>query len=63
MRDEERGLVSVHLAAELDLVKVSEHLAGRGVYLRRLERHDPTLEQVFMKLTAEVGGGEKPGHG
>ncbi len=50
-RDEERDLVSVRLASELDLAKVSEHLSGRGVHLRRLERHAPTLEQVFMKLT------------
>jgi ABC-2 type transport system ATP-binding protein len=49
--DEERKLVVVKLAADLDLAKLSGHLAGRGVHLRHFVRHEPTLEQVFMKLT------------
>ncbi len=43
--------ISVHLATEIDLADLSGHLSGRGVHLRKMERREPTLEQVFMKLT------------
>jgi ABC-2 type transport system ATP-binding protein len=43
--------VRVTLASPLDLADISGHLHGRGLSLRYLERQEPTLEQVFMKLT------------
>jgi ABC-2 type transport system ATP-binding protein len=49
--DAEGAQVVVRLAAELDLAKISSHLGERGIWLRHLERHEPTLEQVFVKLT------------
>ena len=35
----------------MDLAAISSHLYSRELGLRYLERQDPTLEQVFMKLT------------
>jgi ABC-2 type transport system ATP-binding protein len=40
-----------NLAGEVDLAGISEHLAGRGIWLRHLHRRAQTLEQVFMRLT------------
>jgi ABC-2 type transport system ATP-binding protein len=48
--EEERG-VRLRLAAPLDLAELSALLGSRGVHLRHLERREPSLEQVFMKLT------------
>jgi ABC-2 type transport system ATP-binding protein len=43
--------VRVELAGPVDLAEIAAHLGNRGVWLRHLERLEPTLEQVFMKLT------------
>lgn len=48
---EDASLVRITLASPLDLAQLSEHLHTRGLHLRHLERREPTLEQVFMKLT------------
>ena len=45
------GEVRVVLRESIDLADLSGHLAQRGLNLRHMERKDPTLEQVFMKLT------------
>ena len=49
--DEEHGRLVVRLSSGLDLAKVSEHLGSRGIWIRHLERQDPSLEEVFMTLT------------
>ena len=43
--------VELSVSADLDLAAVTEHLAGRGIFVRSLERRDPSLEDVFMTLT------------
>lgn len=45
------GLIEVTLAHEVDPAEIAAHLAQRDLYLRHLERVQPTLEQVFMQLT------------
>lgn len=47
----ELGFVRVEAPASVDLADVATLLLQRGLALRHLERCDPTLEQVFMKLT------------
>jgi ABC-2 type transport system ATP-binding protein len=49
--DAEENAVKLRLSSPLDLAEVSALLAGRGVHLRHMEKREPTLEQVFMKLT------------
>ncbi|MBT3217738.1 MAG: ABC transporter ATP-binding protein [Proteobacteria bacterium] len=49
--DEETGFVVLKLEEDVDLAQVSTHLHSREVFVRYLERQDPTLEEVFMKLT------------
>lgn len=49
--DEEANHVLVHVDPNVDLGAVSEHLHNRDIRLRYLERQDPSLEEVFMKLT------------
>ncbi|MBN2801186.1 MAG: ABC transporter ATP-binding protein [Deltaproteobacteria bacterium] len=49
--DQAEDEVVVRLRDEVDVADLSAHLAGRGLFLRRLEREQPTLEQVFMHLT------------
>ena len=49
--DEEAGHVVVQLKEAVDLAALSSHLHGRELNLRYLEQQDPSLEQVFMKLT------------
>ena len=49
--DEEKGYMVVTLADSIDLAQVSGLLYKRDIGLRYMERQDPTLEQVFMKLT------------
>jgi ABC-2 type transport system ATP-binding protein len=55
--DEEGRWVRLTLTPGVDLAEISAHLHGRGLWLRYLERHDPTLEQVFMRLTHGLGQG------
>ncbi|MEO0601119.1 MAG: DUF4162 domain-containing protein, partial [Myxococcota bacterium] len=43
--------VELTVSHELDLAAITEHLAGRGIFVRHLERRDPSLEDVFMTLT------------
>ena len=43
--------IKVTLTGPLDLAELSAHLHGRGLSLRYLHRQEPSLEQVFMKLT------------
>jgi ABC-2 type transport system ATP-binding protein len=50
--DEVRKMIVLHLRESCDLVILSNHLANRSIGLRYLERQDPTLEDVFLKLTA-----------
>ena len=49
--DEEAGWIVVSVAPGMDLAKLTEHLGTRSIWTRYIERQDPTLEQVFMKLT------------
>lgn len=49
--DEERRMVKVKLASPLDLADIAGHLHAREVHLRFLSQREPTLEEVFMKLT------------
>ena len=48
---EDKKLVVIQLKHAMDLADLSSHLSGRGIHIRHLERREPTLEQVFMKLT------------
>jgi len=48
--DEEEG-VKARLMLGTDLAAVASHLVGRGLGLRHLERREPSLEELFMKLT------------
>jgi ABC-2 type transport system ATP-binding protein len=48
---EDKKLVVIQLKHAMDLADLSAHLSGRGIHIRHLERREPTLEQVFMKLT------------
>jgi ABC-2 type transport system ATP-binding protein len=49
--EEDTHRVKVTLHGPLDLAELSGHLFARGLGLRHLQRQEPTLEQVFMKLT------------
>jgi ABC-2 type transport system ATP-binding protein len=49
--DEARKMVIVRLTQQCDLSLLSHHLISRSIGLRYLERQDPTLEDVFLKLT------------
>ena len=49
--DEERRMLICELDPGADLGDLSEHLHNRDIRVRYLERQDPTLEDVFMKLT------------
>lgn len=48
---EDDGSVRVRVSADLDLAALTERLGARGIWVRHLERRDPTLEEVFMALT------------
>ena len=50
-REDEDDEVELSVVADLDLAVITEHLAGRGIFVRHLERRDPSLEDVFMTLT------------
>jgi ABC-2 type transport system ATP-binding protein len=47
----EDGGVELRVARDLDLAAVSERLGSRGIWVRHLERRDPSLEEVFLALT------------
>ena len=47
----DQKLLVIQLHQPVDLAELSAHLHGRGIHIRHLERREPTLEQVFMKLT------------
>jgi len=49
--DDDEGRVVVRASKSLDLAELSARLAAKELGLRHLERRDPTLEEVFMKLT------------
>lgn len=49
--DEIARKVRVTLARPLDLAEIAAHLHARDLHLRLLAEREPTLEQVFMKLT------------
>ena len=49
--DDDAGHIVARLKAAIDLAEISTILHDRKVFIRYLERQDPTLEQVFMKLT------------
>ena len=49
--DPEKQLVVLDLHEVVDLAQISTHLHQRELAVRYLERQDPSLEQVFMKLT------------
>ena len=49
--DEKGKHVVVSLKEAMDLAEVSGHLYSRELGVRYLERQDPSLEEVFMKLT------------
>jgi ABC-2 type transport system ATP-binding protein len=43
--------VTLRVSRELDLAAVTERLGSRGIWVRHLERREPSLEEVFMALT------------
>jgi ABC-2 type transport system ATP-binding protein len=43
--------VELVVAETLDLASVTAHLSGKGIGVRALIPHDPSLEEVFMTLT------------
>jgi ABC-2 type transport system ATP-binding protein len=45
------GGVRLRVARDLDLAAISERLGSRGIWVRHLERREPSLEEVFMALT------------
>ncbi len=49
--DAEEQRVDLVVSRDLDLAALGERLGTRGIWLRHLERRDPTLEEVFMTLT------------
>jgi ABC-2 type transport system ATP-binding protein len=49
--DEVARKVRVQLARPLDLAEIASHLHARDLHLRMLAEREPTLEEVFMKLT------------
>ena len=51
-QDTSRKMIIVQLRTQCDLSVLANHLAHRSIGLRYLERQDPTLEDVFLKLTA-----------
>ena len=48
---DERKTPSGQLEESMDLAAISGHLHNRELGVRYLERQDPSLEEVFMKLT------------
>ncbi|TVQ89966.1 MAG: ABC transporter ATP-binding protein [Deltaproteobacteria bacterium] len=49
--DEPARKIRVQLARPMDLAEMAAHLHARDLHLRMLAEREPTLEQVFMKLT------------
>ena len=49
--DPQQKCIVVTLRRAMDLAELSTHLHARELGLRYLERQDPSLEEVFMKLT------------
>ncbi|MFK7928994.1 MAG: ATP-binding cassette domain-containing protein [Myxococcota bacterium] len=49
--DEMSKTVRLSLARQMDLADIASHLHSRDVHLRHLSQRDPSLEEVFMKLT------------
>jgi ABC-2 type transport system ATP-binding protein len=51
------GRIELHSAAPLaDLGRLGSWAEGRGVEVDELEVHRPTLEDVYLRLTAEAAG-------
>ena len=48
---DEDGGVRCEVSRDLDLAAITERLGSRGVWVRHLERREPSLEEVFMALT------------
>ncbi len=48
---EEDGALRCRVSRELDLAALTEHLGGRGIWVRHLVQKEPSLEEVFMTLT------------
>ncbi|MFT7520532.1 MAG: ABC-2 type transport system ATP-binding protein [Kiritimatiellia bacterium] len=49
--DEHTKHVVIRLGRAVDLALISSHLHDRNIPIRYMQRQDPTLEEVFMKLT------------
>ena len=49
--DETTRKIKVQLARPMDLAEIAAHLHARDLHLRLLAEREPTLEEVFMKLT------------
>ncbi len=49
--DEDLAGVRVQVTVGTDLAPLAAHLVQRGLGLRHLERREPTLEEMFMRLT------------
>ncbi len=49
--DETTRKIKVQLARPMDLADIAAHLHARDLHLRLLAEREPTLEEVFMKLT------------
>jgi hypothetical protein len=49
--------IELHSAAPLaDLSRLGSWAEGRGIEVGELEVHRPTLEDVYLRLTAEAAG-------
>ena len=49
--DEISRSVKVNLGSEMDLADIAGHLHARDLHLRYMAQRQPSLEEVFMKLT------------
>ena len=55
--DRRDGRIELHSAAPLaDLGRLGSWAEGRGIEIGELEVHRPTLEDVYLRLTAEAAG-------
>jgi ABC-2 type transport system ATP-binding protein len=51
------GRIELHSAAPLaDLARLGSWAEGRGIEVGELEVRRPTLEDVYLRLTAEAAG-------
>ena len=49
--DRRGARLTLRVSRDLDLAALTERLGSRGIWVRHLERREPSLEEVFMALT------------